>query len=138
MTSENNLKEDLKDSLSLAINVRKCAYSKYSNYKVGAVLVAKNGKKYTGCNIENNGIQSICAERVAFCKAISEGEKHFKYILVIGAPDKAEKLEKCLPCGYCRQFISEFVDSDFKIYTIYDEKIEEYTMEELLPNGFKL
>ncbi len=132
------MKEELSDSLSLAINVRKQACAKYSNYKVGAVLVTKTGKKYTGCNIENNGIQSICAERVAFCKALSEGEKNFEYILVIGAPANATELEKCLPCGYCRQFMSEYVTEDFKIYTIYDNKIEEYTMKELLPYAFEM
>lgn len=132
------MKEDLNDSLYLAINARKIAYAKYSNYKVGAVLVTKNGKKYIGCNIENNGIQSICAERVAFCKALSEGQKYFEYILVIGAPAESDKLERCLPCGYCRQFMSEFVNKDFKIYTIYENKVEEYTMEELLPNNFSM
>lgn len=132
------MEEELRDSLTLAINVRKKAQAKYSNYKVGAVLVTKDGKKYTGCNIENNGIQSICAERVAFCKALSEGEKYFRYILVIGAPAEATELEKCLPCGYCRQFISEYTEKDFKIYTIYDNKIEEYSLEELLPYCFEM
>ena len=132
------MREDLKDTLALAINVRKKAYAKYSGYNVGAVLVTKSGKKYTGCNIENNGIQSICAERVAFSKAISEGERHFEYILVIGAPADADELERCLPCGYCRQFMSEFVEEDFKICTIYDNKVEEYTMKELLPYAFEM
>ena len=100
-------------------------------------LKTKNGKKYTGCNVENSGIQSICAERVAFCKAIGEGEREFESILVLGGK-KGESPEKCLPCGYCRQFMREFVDDDFKIYTVYDNKIEEYTFNELLPNSFKI
>lgn len=132
------MREDLKDSLALAINVRKQSYSKYSGYNVGAVLVTRSGKKYTGCNIENNGIQSICAERVAFCKALSEGERNFDHILVIGAPADADELERCLPCGYCRQFMSEFVKEDFKVYTIYGNKVEEYSMKELLPYAFKM
>ncbi len=127
---------DLKDDIILATNMRERAYAKTSNYTVGAVLQTKNGKRYTGCNIENNGIQSICAERVAFCKAISEGETEFQKIVVMGGP-KDKEAEKCLPCGYCRQFMNEFVDKNFKIYTVYNSKIEEYTMEELLPYSFK-
>lgn len=127
---------DLTDDIRLANNVRKKAYVKYTEYTVGAVLMAKNGKRYTGCNVQNHGIQSICAERVAFCKAISEGEHDFERIVVIGGP-KDKEAEKCLPCGYCRQFMSEFVDKDFKIYTVYGNKVEEYTMEELLPHGFE-
>lgn len=127
---------DLTDDIRLANNVRKRAYVKYTEYTVGAVLMAKNGKRYTGCNVQNHGIQSICAERVAFCKAISEGEHDFERIVIIGGP-KDKEAEKCLPCGYCRQFISEFVDKDFKIYTVYGNKVEEYTLEELLPHGFE-
>lgn len=128
---------DLTDDIRYAVSARKRAYAKNPEYTVGAVLMAKNGKRYTGCNIQNQGIQSICAERVAFCKAISEGEMAFERIVIIGGP-KDKDAEKCLPCGYCRQFMSEFVDKDFKIYTVYGNKVEEYTMEELLPYSFKL
>lgn len=79
---------DLKDDISLVMNARKRAYVPYSHYKVGAVLTCKNGKKYTGCNVENGGIQSICAERTAFCKAISEGEREFDYIVVVGGKEE--------------------------------------------------
>ena len=127
---------DLTDDIILATNARKRAYAPHSEYAVGAVLMAKNGKRYTGCNVENQGIQSICAERVAFCKAISEGEREFERIVVIGGP-KDKEPEKCLPCGYCRQFMSEFVGKDFKIYAVYGNKVEEYTMEELLPYAFE-
>ena len=127
---------DLTDDIRLANNARKRAYAPHSEYTVGAVLMAKNGKRYTGCNVENQGIQSICAERVAFCKAISEGEKYFESILIVGGPEGKEP-EKCLPCGYCRQFMSEFVNKEFKIYTVYGNKVEEYTMEELLPYAFE-
>lgn len=128
---------DLTDDIRLANNVRKRAYVKYTEYTVGAVLMAKNGKRYTGCNVQNHGIQSICAERVAFCKAISEGETAFERIVIIGGP-KDQEPERCLPCGYCREFINEFVDKDFKIYTVYGNKVEEYTMEELLPFSFNI
>lgn len=127
----------LSQDIEIANNMRNKSHSPTSNFTVGCVLVCKNGKRYTGCNIENNGIQSICAERVAFVKAISEGEKEFSYIVVVGAL-KEEKTEKeCLPCGYCRQFMNEFVDDDFKIYSVDSEKIREYTMNDLLPYGFK-
>ena len=106
----------------------------YSNFKVGAVLKTKSGKIYSGCNIENHGIQSICAERVAFVKALSEGEKEFESILVISSSN-----EECLPCGYCRQFMSEYVNDDFKIYTVdKDNNIKEYTIKELLPHSFDI
>jgi len=128
---------NLKDEIMLATDARTRAYAPHSGYTVGAALRCKNGKIYYGCNIENAGIQSICAERTAFAKAISEGEKEFDYIVVIGGA-KGKKPEKCLPCGYCRQFMNEFVDKNFKVYTVYDKKIEEYTIEELLPHSFKL
>ena len=128
---------NIKDEIMLATDARTKAYAPHSGYTVGAALRCKNGKRYYGCNIENSGIQSICAERTAFVKAISEGEREFDCIVVIGGPkDKAP--EQCLPCGYCRQFMSEFVDENFKIYTVYDKKVEEYTMKELLPYGFKI
>ena len=126
------------DDLNLAKAVRKKAKCNFSKYSVGAVLRTKLGKKYCGCNIENDGIQSICAERVAFVKAISEGEKDFESILILGAPSEKESFKRTLPCGYCRQFMSEFVDKNFKIYTFYDNKIEEYTIEELFPYEFHL
>lgn len=128
---------DFTDNIKYANSVRERAHAKTSKYTVGAVLVTKNGNRYLGCNIENDGIQSICAERVAFCKAISEGEKYFESILIVGGPEGKEP-EKCLPCGYCRQFMSEFVDKDFKVYNYYENKVDEYTIGELLPYSFKL
>ncbi len=128
---------DFTDNIRYANSVRERAHAKTSKYTVGAVLVTKNGNRYLGCNIENDGIQSICAERVAFCKAISEGEKYFESILIVGGPEGKEP-EKCLPCGYCRQFMSEFVDKDFKVYNYYENKVDEYTIGELLPYSFKL
>ena len=125
-----NLTEDLKMARIARDN------AKSTTYNVGAVLKCKNGNKYTGCNVENQGIQSICAERVAFVNAISEGETDFERIVVIGAPKGGDDYERCLPCGYCRQFISQYTDKDFKIYTAYNDKIEEYAMDELLPYSF--
>lgn len=128
---------DLKEQFELAKKTRENAHEPYCNYKVGAVLKTKSGKIYTGCNVANGGIQSICAERVAFVKAISEGERNFESIAVVGGPEGGN-LEECLPCGYCRQFMSEFIKDDFKIYTENDNEINEYSLDELLPKRFKL
>lgn len=129
---------DLSKEIEIAKNIRKNAYAPYSKYYVGCTLKASSGKLYYGCNIENYGIQSICAERVAFVKAISEGEKNFDYIVVCGGSN-LNSLENCLPCGYCRQFMNEFVDESFKIYNVLEDgNIKEYTLQDLLPHSFKL
>ena len=120
---------DLEEAKKARLN----SYSPYSNFMVGAALRTKSGKIYLGCNIENHGIQGLCAERTAFVKALSDGEREFESITVVGAPKDQEPTEECMPCGYCRQFMSEFVNSDFKIYTSNSE----YTMEDILPYSFK-
>lgn len=125
------------DDIKLAKNARLYAHAPQSKFQVGAVLRTKNDKIYTGCNIENHGIQGICAERVAFSKALSEGERDFKCITVVGSNEGEHAINECMPCGYCRQFMSEFVDKDFKIYTIQNDEVKEYTIEELLPYSFK-
>ena len=128
----------LDEVIKIAKDVRKNAYVPYSNYSVGAALVCKNGNVYSGCNIENDGIMSICAERVAFAKALSEGERDFDYIVVCGG-SSLETLENCTPCGYCRQFMNEFVDKDFKIFLINSsDDAEIYHIDDLLPHSFKL
>ena len=119
-----------------AILAMQNAYVPYSGYKVGAALVTKSGKVYTGCNIENGGIMSICAERVAFCKAISEGEKEFDKIIIVA--EKNGVRDFATPCGYCRQFMSEFINEEFKIIVIGATEAKEYTIRELLPEAFKL
>ncbi len=129
----------LEDLITIAKVARKNAYSPYSNFQVGAALLCKDGKVYSGCNIENGGIQAICAERVAFSKAISDGQKDFSCIVVVGGHSD-EDLTFTTPCGYCRQFMSEFVDSDFKIHLFYDsmENLKTYSIQDLLPGSFKL
>lgn len=126
----------MEEEIKMTLEARKHAHCKI--YKVGALLKMRSGKCYTGCNIDNFGIQSICAERVAFSKAISEGEYDFEYIIVAGGVPDSDTLDKCLPCGYCRQFMFEFVDKNFKIYAYFDGKLNEYTLEELLPESFSL
>lgn len=129
---------NLDEAIKVAKSALKTSYAPYSNYHVGAALVSKNGKIYSGCNIENHGIMAICAERVAFTKAISEGEKDFDYIVVCGGKDE-NNLDDCLPCGYCRQFMTEFVDKNFKIFALGpNDKITPYSMNDLLPNNFSL
>lgn len=129
---------NISKEIEIAKNSRKNAYAPYSKYYVGCALKAKSGRIYSGCNIENDGIQSICAERVAFSKALSEGEKEFEYIVVCGGSN-LDTLENCLPCGYCRQFMNEFVDENFKIFAIDEnESIKEYSINNLLPHSFRL
>ena len=126
------------EDIELAKQARLKAHSPYSNFQVGAALRTKSGKIYQGCNIENHGIQSICAERTAFAKAISEGEREFESITIVGAKKGEEHVRECMPCGYCRQFMSEFVDDNFKICVIdKDNNVKELTIKELLPYGFE-
>lgn len=127
----------INEDIKKAREARLYAHSPYGKFQVGVALRTKSGKAYTGCNIENHGIQGICAERTAFVKALSEGETEFQSIVVVGSPIGEDTLEECLPCGYCRQFMSEFVDDNFKIYTSYKDTIKEYTLDDLLPNRFK-
>ena len=127
---------DINLLIETAKKARENAYTPYSNYKVGCALLTKSGKIFSGCNIENDGIMSICAERVAFTKALSEGEKEFECILVLGGK---KELQYTSPCGYCRQFMSEFCDKNFEIYMYYDnDKMDKKTLAELLPNSFSL
>ena len=127
------------EDIELAKKARLNAYSPYSKYGVGAALRTKSGKVYSGCNIENHGIQAICAERTAFAKALSEGEREFECITIVGGKIGEEPTEKCLPCGYCRQFMSEFVDNNFKICMgDKDNSFFEFTIDKLLPHSFKL
>lgn len=126
------------EDLELAKKARLNSYSPYSNYQVGCALRTKSGNVYLGCNIENHGIQSLCSERTAFVKALSEGERDFESITVVGAPKGVEPTEECLPCGYCRQFMSEFIDKEFKIYSVSKDKLKEYTIDDLLPYRFEL
>ncbi len=127
---------DINILIESAKKARENAYSPYSHYKVGCALLSKNGNIYTGCNIENAGIMSICAERVAFAKAISEGEKDFECIVILGGK---EELQYTSPCGYCRQFMSEFCDKHFEIYMCdQNNRIYKKTLIDLLPDSFNM
>ena len=124
--------------IDTAIEQLKFSYTPYSNFKVGAALLAKNGEIFTGCNIENASYTPTnCAERTAFFKAVSEGVREFRAICIVGG--KAGKLtEYTAPCGVCRQVMMEFCDpKTFQIILAVDkERYEIYTLEELMPLGF--
>lgn len=123
-----------KELYTKAVEMLPMAYAPFSKFKVGAALLTKDGKVYTGCNIENSSFgATICAERTAFVKAISEGEREFAKIAIVCQNGEA------WPCGICRQFMREFCDDDFSIITGNDEdSLRAYTMNEILPEGFKL
>ncbi len=121
-----------------AIDMLKFSYAPYSRFKVGAALLAKNGKVYGGCNIENVAFSpSNCAERTAFFRAIAEGVKDFDAIAIVGGKDGV-LTDYCAPCGVCRQVMSEFCSpSEFKIVLAVSETdFKVYTLSELLPLGF--
>ncbi len=126
-----------KELFLIAIKEMEKSYSPYSGCKVGAALLCKNGKVFTGVNIENAAFSpTICAERVAIFKAISEGEKEFSKIAVVGGKDGIIN-GVFAPCGVCRQVLREFCDDDFTI--IMGESDEEYkivTLKDLLPLSF--
>lgn len=119
-----------------AIEARKMSYSPYSGFKVGAALLGKSGKVYTGCNVENAAYTPTnCAERTAFFKAVSEGERGFVSIAIVGG--RYESIaDFCAPCGICRQVMAEFCDKDFRIIMGNLDNIQVRTLEELLPLSF--
>lgn len=127
-----------KELVLKAIDAMKNSYSPYSNFKVGASLLTESGKVYTGCNIENVAFgPSICAERVAFFKAISEGEKNFSKIAVVGGKDGIIS-SSTPPCGVCRQVMREFCDDNFEILIVRENaNYDKVLLKDLLPNSFK-
>lgn len=129
-----------KELINMAIEVRKNAISP-TKYYVGAALLTDSGKVYTGCNLgTEDGIFNICAERVAICKMLSEGERSFSKIAVVGGPE--DKLIYTTPCGVCRQLIMTFGKNIEVVmgYSNENGEIEEKIMKinELLPGGFSM
>ena len=133
-------KKTLKALAEEALRMRGASYSPYSKFRVGAALLTSGGKIYTGCNIENAAYgPSNCAERTAFFKAVSEGERDFAAICIAGGPDGAEELDYCPPCGVCRQVMSEFCGGDFEIILAKNDKdYKVFTLDQLLPERFDL
>ncbi len=130
------------DNLKLLEEAKKArlkAYTPYSQFKVGAALLTKSGKVYLGCNIENASYTPTnCAERTAFFKAVSEGEREFEKIAIVGAKDEDNVNNMCTPCGVCRQVMMEFCNpKEFQIILADGENTcRVMTLEELLPSGF--
>ncbi len=127
-----------KELVLKAIDSMKNSYSPYSEFKVGAALLTESGKVFTGCNIENVAFgPTVCAERVAFFKAISEGEKSFSKIAVVGGKNGVIS-SPTPPCGVCRQVMREFCNDDFEILIVSEnENYDKVLLKDLLPQSFK-
>jgi cytidine deaminase len=116
-----------------AKNARLKAYAPYSKFKVGAALLTKSGKVYTGANVENSTFGlTVCAERVAVFKAVTKGDKDFVKIAIV-----ADKNPPITPCGACRQVLSEFAKDLEIICANLKGKVERYSLKELLPEAFE-
>lgn len=123
----------VKKLIDIAREAKEMAYAPYSNFRVGAAVLSAGGNFYKGCNIENSSYSlSICAERVALFKALSEGEKKISAIAVI-----SDREELCIPCGSCLQVLTEF-DPQIKIYLCNNAgEYNVQTVEQLLPFPFR-
>ena len=130
---------DDKQLICEAVKAREMSWSPYSKFSVGAALLTKSGKVYRGCNIECASFSPTnCAERTAFFKAVSEGERGFEAIAVVGGPAGAEEYGFAYPCGVCRQVMMEFCEPEsFRIITANSAgECAVRTLEEMLPLGF--
>ena len=129
----------IKSLIEAAMSARQASYSPYSKYQVGAALLTEGGTIYTGCNIENAAYSPTnCAERTAFFKAVSEGERNFRTIAIVGGARDKEIDNYAYPCGVCRQVMMEFCDTN-KFWVIVAKSVTEYvvkTLSELLPDSF--
>ena len=122
--------------MKLAVEAREMAYAPYSHFRVGAALLAKSGKVYKGCNVENAAYSPTnCAERTALFKAVSEGEREFTAIAIVGGMDETIA-DFCAPCGVCRQVLAEFCDKDFRLILGNPDNVKACSFEEILPFAF--
>ena len=132
---------DYNNLVKEALAAREMAYIPYSGFAVGAALLTKDGKIYRGCNIENAAFgPTNCAERTAFFKAVSEGEREFAAIAIVGGPKDNPPMDYCYPCGVCRQVMAEFGDlKEFRILVAKSATdYKEYVLKDLLPESFAL
>lgn len=124
-----------------AEKARAVSFSPYSHFSVGAAILCRSGEIFTGCNIESEVFSpSICAERTALFKALSEGEKEFLAIAVVGGKSDGGKIQEfCPPCGVCRQILSEFCNEESFTVILYNGKnYRLFKLSDLLPEGFKV
>lgn len=142
-----------------ALTARQLSYAPYSRFRVGAALLCADGRVYTGCNVENAAFgPSLCAERTAFVKAISDDTanrqgadsenrdwaQYFKAIAIVGAAAERQGSDLCTPCGVCRQVMAEFCAPDFRILCASTDEegnikeLKQWQLQELLPEGFRL
>ncbi len=126
--------------INLAIEAKSNAHTPYSHFKVGAAILTKSGKVYKGSNVECSSFgMTVCAERTALVKAVSEGEKEFEKIAVVGGEE--DELNYTTPCGACRQFLADF-NINMDVIMAYKEnneiKYKKMKMSELLPESFEL
>lgn len=130
---------DYKSLIEAALCAREFAYSPYSAYCVGAALLTESGRVYSGCNVESASYgATICAERTAVVKAVSEGERRFAAIAIVGGrrEEAAPLRDFAFPCGICRQLLYEFSPDMTVIVARSTDDYRQYTLTELLPNGF--
>ncbi len=129
-----NEKINAAELLQKAGEAARKAYCKYSRFSVGAALLTEDGKVYTGCNIENGSYSlTVCAERTAIFKAVSEGDTRFAAIAIVGGADN-DLTRPCSPCGACLQVMSEFCSGEFEIILTDGT----HTLDELMPKRFEL
>lgn len=116
--------------LEMALEMRNYSYVPYSKYAVGAALLAEDGRVFTGCNVENAAYgNTLCAERTALCKAVSEGARKFTAIAIASSGSAP------FPCGACRQSLYEFAP-DLRVMVTWDGNVRKTTLRALLPEGF--
>ena len=132
-------KDIIRGLIEKALSMRAFAYVPFSRHAVGAALLAKDGRVFTGCNLENSSYSpTICAERTAFAKAVSEGCREFAAIAIAGGFEEVPE-KYCAPCGVCRQVMAEFCDPDFAVVLAKTpDDFEQYTLAEIMPLAFKI
>ena len=125
---------DTKELLEIAMKAKDNSYSPYSKFRVGAALLCENGKVYSGTNVENASFGgTVCAERIAIFKAVSEGEKKFKKIVI-----SVDSENLGYPCGLCLQVMTEFCDDNFKVVVSNRQgEYKELKLKDVLPNAFR-
>ena len=131
--------EQKKMLVEKALEARKNSYAPHSGFCVGAALLTSDGEIVLGANVENSSYGgTICAERSAFCAAVSAGKRDFAAIAIVGAPKGEIPSSICAPCGICRQFMAEFCGDDLPVLLYDGQAIVEKTLGELLPEAFRL